>query len=230
MSKPANAVMLGLAVVILVGLAAGCQQPGMAGAEPHPEALSEMVQPAEGGIFIAEKHFVVNWLLLGPFKFEAEKFKGDQQQDATDYEFVKNEAALDGSQEAPEGTKWQAKRFAVAAGADAGQIDLDELYGAPEYAAAYAVAWIKCPEAMDKLKLRVGSDDYIKIWINGKHVHTYKEKRRASDWDQDVVQNVSLKKGVNRIVVKCVDVVFDWDFYLRFTDAADKAIALKQPK
>ena len=73
----------------------------------------------------------------------------------------------------------------------------------------------------------MGSDDYIKVWINGKLVHTYKTERRSGEADQDTVTGISLAKGSNRIVVKCVNVVNAWNFYIRFTDKDGKAFAVE---
>jgi hypothetical protein len=208
-------------------LAGGCvpQRRGE-GAAANPGAVSELTLPTEKTSSSAtEKSFVMDWLVLGPFKFGEADFGGDQQQPAAAHAFVRDEAALDGTQVAPPGAAWKANHFAGNAGT--GQVDLDSFYGAIEHAAAYAVAWLDCPEDRSDLKLYVGSDDYLKIWINGKLVHTYDVQRRASSADQDVVKGIRLAKGLNRVVVKCVDVVFDWDFYLRLTDAKDKPVAVK---
>lgn len=236
MTKRSNLLLFAAAAGLGLGGVVGCDSDaleaggGASPAKPHPLAVSEVIYPAKTSkLLIGEKNFVVNWLVLGPFPFKESDFKGDEQQEATDHLFMKDEAALDGSQAAPKGATWQAKRFKPGSG-EAGQIDLDALYGGADYAAAYAVGWLSCPKDLDKLKLCVGSDDYVKVWINGKNVHKYAAKRRASEWDQDIVQNVSLKKGLNRIVVKCVDVVFDWDFYLRLTDGSDKTVEFRGPQ
>jgi hypothetical protein len=104
-----------------------------------------------------------------------------------------------------------------------GEIDL----GYNEHACTYAVAVVECPEAVTDAKLLVGSDDYVKVWINGKLVHTYKSACRAGEADQDTVKGVSLNKGENRIVVKCVNVLSAWNFYLRFADKDGNAFVVK---
>jgi hypothetical protein len=209
----------------------GCPGVGkMAGPAKEPtRAISDLTLPStKSSRFLTGKHFVTSWLVLGPFKFKETDFKGDQQQEATDHEFMRNEGCLDGTQKAPKGTSWQEKDFK--GDFQAGRIDLDALYDKAEYAAAYAVAWLHCPERIADAKLLVGSDDYIKVWVNGKLVHTYKEKRRASEWDQDTIEKITLEKGFNHVVVKCVDVVFDWDFYLRLTDKSNRPITVKARK
>jgi hypothetical protein len=100
-------------------------------------------------------------------------------------------------------------------------IDFDALYGGLDFAAAYAVCDLYSPGGYDDLVLYAGSDDYITVWINGERVHEYATERRVPRPDDDIVKNVALKRGVNRIVVKVVEVVGDWGFYLRFAGGED---------
>ena len=237
---------LAVAMVAALALAAGCEPkkgsqppriikeavvppgtpPAPAKAQAAKGATSELVPPtAATSPLLTEKNFVMDWLVLGPFEFKATDFGGDQQQAAADKEFMPNEGALDGTQPAPPGTSWKALHFA--GDTSAGQVDLDKLYKEMDHANAYAVAWLDCPEEIKDAKLYVGSDDYLKVWINGKLVHTYKTERRASAADQDIVPGIALKKGLNRIVVKCVDVVLAWDFYFRLTDSKGKPMTVK---
>lgn len=189
--------------------------------------VSHVVPPdADASPFLSEEHFVMHWLLLGPFRYAPDEYEGDESQGAATHVFVENEGDLDGSQPAPEGSRWERKHFVGAL--QAGQVDLHEPYGGDtDYAAAYAVAILRCDEAMDNLQLWVGSDDYLQIWLNGELIHTYDEKRRGSDWDQDLIDGVSLNAGDNRIVVKCVDVIGGWDFYLRLTDEEDNPLVIE---
>jgi hypothetical protein len=192
----------------------------------EPACIVKLLMPDENtSPFLTEENFVTTWTILGPFKFKADDFGGDHQQPAVKHEFIKDEAKLDGSQKAPEGTKWETKTFTD--GDMIGQVNFDEHYESIDHAAAYAVTWLDAPEAVKDAKLLVGSDDYLQIWINGKLVHTYDEKRRGSEWDQDIIKGIELKKGLNRVVVKCVDVVGGWDFYFRLTDKADRPLSTK---
>jgi hypothetical protein len=179
----------------------------------------------DGSPFLTEEHFVMHWLLLGPFEYDPEDFAGDEHQAAATHAFVEDEAALDGTQPAPEGTSWRRHHFV--GNLQAGQVDLIQAYGPMDYVAAYAVAVLRCEQAMENLQLWVGSDDYMQIWINGELVHTYDQRRRGADWDQDLVEDVSLRAGDNHIVVKCVDVIAGWDFYFRFTDEDDLPLAVR---
>jgi hypothetical protein len=220
-------VVTGLSLSLALGAIGYGISQALAAEEAPKRAVSTLVLPsATASPFLTEANFVTNWLVLGPFTFAERDFGGGHQQAAADKEFMPNEGELDGTQEAPKGTKWQERQFRE--GAQAGAVDLDALYGGIDHAAAYAVAWLDCPEDLTDAKMLVGSDDYIKVWINGKLVHTYKTERRGSDWDQDSVRGIELKKGLNRVVVKCVDVVGGWDFYLRFTTAKDLPITVKK--
>lgn len=176
--------------------------------------ISSLLLPARAYLSFSDSRFVTKWLLLGPFRFKDTDFGGEQQQAAIEHPFMPDEGALDGNQSPPEGSgaKWKPKQFRN--GSIVGMVDLDGFFNTPEHSAAYAVTWIECPKAMD-VRMLVGSDDYVKVWINGEQVHTYATKRRNARPDQDVV-TVTLRKGLNRVVVKTVDVVYDWCFFLRF--------------
>jgi len=192
------------------------------------KAISELSLPADKAAQpaeLAEEHFVTKWLVLGPFTFGEDDFGGGHQQAAADNEFMPDESALNGTQEAPEPAAWKETQFAD--DGQTGRVNLDKAFGRAEHIAAYAVCWLSCPEAVSDAKLLIGCDDYIKVWINGKLVHTYKTERRAGEADQDEVEKISLKKGYNRVVVKCVDVVANWNFFFRLTDKDGKPIAVK---
>lgn len=71
-----------------------------------------------------------------------------------------------------------------------------------ENAAAYLRATLKVDEA-SKVDLRLGSDDGIKVWLNGKLVHENKVMRALSA-DADKVA-IELKPGENQLLVKIVN-------------------------
>ncbi len=224
--KRNNMIVTLMLAVAASGLFADTAQADDQAAQQSPPVNRVVPPDADASPFLAEEHFVMNWLLLGPFSYAPDEFEGDEAQAAAAHAFVESEADLDGSQPAPEGTRWERKHFVGIL--QAGQVDLHEPYGGDtDYAAAYAVAILRCDEAMDNLQLWVGSDDYLQIWLNGELIHTYNEKRRGSDWDQDLIDGLSLHAGDNRIVVKCVDVIGGWDFYFRLTDEEDNPLVIE---
>jgi len=96
------------------------------------------------------------------------------------------------------------------------------LNGQTEDSVAYAVTFITAPTDLKDIKMKTGSDDQCKVYLNGKEVLKAAEAR-AADKDQDTT-NVSLRKGVNVMVVKVVNEKIDWSFCVRFTDQNDKPL------
>src|SRR5262249_28382552 len=90
-----------------------------------------------------------------------------------------------------------------------------------EDAIGYAVTYITAPADM-KVKMKTGSDDQCKVWLNGKEVLKFAEPRSA-DKDQDTT-DVELMKGVNVLVVKVVNEKIDGLFCVLLADKDDKAI------
>jgi hypothetical protein len=230
--------LLGLSLVpamaaMVLALASGCLPPGSGeirttAAPPAGAAYMDLVMlTGAAPASLSDAHFVTSWMLLGPLPFKEGDFGGDQQQSSADKEFMPNEGELDGTQKPSAGAAWKCMQFTSS---EAGLVDLDPVYGELEHVAAYAVAWLECPQDVPDAKLYVGSDDYMKVWINGRLVHTYNKERRAGERDQDIVGGVALRKGPNRIVVKCVDVVLGWNFYFRLTDAQGRPFLVKPRK
>jgi len=100
-------------------------------------------------------------------------------------------------------------------------LDFNDLLGAQtEDSVAYAVTFIVSPEERKGVKMKTGSDDQAKVFLNGKEVFKMTEAR-AADKDQDTTE-VTLRKGVNVLVAKVVNEKVDWSFCVRFTDKDDK--------
>lgn len=205
---------------------AATERCAVAGENCPDAAVSKLVLPEpDASPFLAEEDFVMNWRVLGPFKFGADEFGGGDQQAAADKEFMPNEGALCGNEQAPQGTKWETKLFT--GNLQPGQVDLEGHYGDIDHAVVYGVACLDSPQDVENVTVWTGADDYITVWINGDQVLKYNEKRRGSDWDQDVAEGVKLKKGCNRVVVKVTDVVGGYDFYFRLTDKDGNPIVVQ---
>jgi hypothetical protein len=102
-------------------------------------------------------------------------------------------------------------------------LDFNDLLGATtEDSVAYAVTFVVAPEEMKGVKMKTGSDDQAKVYLNGKEVFKFTDPR-AADKDQDTTE-VTLQKGVNVLVVKVVNEKMDWSFCVRFTDKDDKPL------
>jgi len=86
----------------------------------------------------------------------------------------------------------------------------------PDHATAYAHCYVYSPVSQD-VQLLLGSNDGIKVWLNGVSVHTY-GYCRDHNFDQDAV-GVSLNTGWNRLLVKVGDDYGQYKFSARFADA-----------
>ena len=85
----------------------------------------------------------------------------------------------------------------------------------PDYATAYVHTYVHSPTTQ-AVQLRLGSDDAIKVWLNGDNVHT-SDVCRSYAFDQDVV-DVILSEGWNRLLIKLNENCGDWRFSARFTN------------
>ncbi|MCY3024477.1 MAG: hypothetical protein NTW87_36340, partial [Planctomycetota bacterium] len=81
-----------------------------------------------------------------------------------------------------------------------------------EQDAGYVALWVKSPKAMDVM-LGCGSDDGIKIWVNGKPVHD-NGASRGSALDQDKPK-AALQDGWNAILIKVTNGGGGWALNFR---------------
>ena len=75
--------------------------------------------------------------------------------------------------------------------------------------------------------MRMGSDDGMRVWLNGQLIHSL-DVARAAVPDDDVVP-VRLRAGRNTLLVKNADRNLGWGFYLRITDPAGKPLRTVRP-
>jgi hypothetical protein len=95
------------------------------------------------------------------------------------------------------------------------EIDLHDHLRAPRPAAAYAHTYVRSDVERSVL-LRMGSDDGIKVWLNGGLVFGRNEVRGARP-DQDRVE-AALRAGWNSVLVKVTQMRYGWEFYFRISD------------
>jgi hypothetical protein len=164
--------------------------------------------------------FVRHWLVLAPIPLA----DGQSGADGLDQQQVKDEAKLTPT----EGDTAKAGDKALAwKKHECGEhfIDFNALLGdQTEDAVAYAVCYVVPDKAMKNVKLKMGSDDQAKVYLNGKQVLKNTENRPL-DKDQDTSGPVELKAGVNVIVFKVVNEKADFSGCLRLVDEGDKPLA-----
>lgn len=103
-----------------------------------------------------------------------------------------------------------------------GVVDLTQFFRQTEWVACYAYTEFVVDSDMDA-ELRIGSDDSVKVWLNGQLVHQF-GGMRALAVDQDRVR-ARLRKGVNRLLLKVTQSGGSWEFCVRLVDLQGNPIA-----
>ncbi len=202
------------------------------GSGPGQASLTGIVHPGEthavgftpppvGPFAVSDQGFVKDWLIIGPFANPGARGASA----GFNHDFLKpigGEAAIrlrpDMSvfYEFPENYRIPRREVkATGTHSRANGINLKSLMSPGEYVVGYAYTQVTAPKPM-KVQLCVGSDDGIKVWVNGKEVINRRIYRGARP-DQDRAE-ITLRKGVNRIMVKVDTDTGGWKFFLRFLD------------
>ncbi len=160
-----------------------------------------------GGPGLSEDGFLRRYLFLGPVSVQ-----GTPGAQAIHKDWLGGEAGL----KPAAGTKTRDLTWKAFDAPD-GMVDFHAAAGKQaDFSAGYLVAYLVCEKDFKDLKLKMGSDDQGKVWINGKEVLKYEGDRGAAP-DQDNADNVALNKGVNTLVFKVVNGAGGFQGILRFT-------------
>lgn len=89
---------------------------------------------------------------------------------------------------------------------------------------AWAVAYVTSPDAKSGVTLKMNSNDQGKAYLNGKEVVKFSDARGFVKEDENPAPNLSLKAGVNVVVLKVVNESGNWQGSIRFLDSAGKPI------
>ena len=90
-----------------------------------------------------------------------------------------------------------------------GYVNLGRAIGNHDNAVAYAYTELESVHTRETL-LKCGSDDGIKIWVNGVVVHENDTRRGYTEKEDEAP--IRLEEGVNRILVKITNAVHGWGF------------------
>ena len=91
-----------------------------------------------------------------------------------------------------------------------GTINLKELFPDAIYKVSYAFCRIKS-DKKQTVYCYLGSNDGVKVWVNGELVHSlWNEQRSITPWEDQF--QISLEKGLNSILLKSDQAVFNWGF------------------
>ncbi len=96
----------------------------------------------------------------------------------------------------------------------AGMVNLIGVFGQHSNVTAYGLAEIVLPEETDAV-VRMGTDDGVKLWINGEVVHEHNVDRGAA-LDQDHAP-VTFKAAKNTLLIQITQGGGGWNFCLRLT-------------
>ena len=146
------------------------------------------------------------WLLCGPFSINR------TTKDPIDQEFLVNEADLS-PLEAQEG--WSDSIYFMD-----DHIDLKDYFNlsSSDDCVAYAFAYFDAPKDQ-AAELWLGSDEALKIYINGKEVYRYDRTRSFSESTfVNSKVDVQIKKGENRLLVKALQKYGRFDFCLNICE------------
>jgi putative membrane-bound dehydrogenase-like protein len=156
---------------------------------------------------------VTGWRILGPFKI-------DDKLPVSPEEPIDLSASFPGIDGKP--MTWRRARRV----ADDGGVDLNRLLSSADDMAALAYAEVES-ETDHKAEMMVGSDDTLTVWLNGKQVYDFQDRRGFKADDKRF--EVALVKGKNRILVKCGNRGGPWMFAVALSLPSDYAF-LKTPK
>src|SRR5262245_25128914 len=173
-------------------------------------SLVRGVVPAQDALKPDSEGFIRNWLVLAPIPYEGE----DNGAVEIVREQIKGEGSIQpraGGKETIAQNEYTWKEIKL----DDYFIDFAKL--APsrtEDVIGYAVTYIRADEEMKDLKLKIGSNDQSRVYLNGKAVITFDDTRTLEKDQNDAV--VSLNKGANTIVFKVINQKNNWQACLRF--------------
>ncbi|MBN1481237.1 DUF3471 domain-containing protein [candidate division KSB1 bacterium] len=172
--------------------------------------LSFMAPANPAANLLTEDEFISNWSITEPITAAAATDQESQQKafstealdlqtltaSATTGELVLNEKSY----------AWNEIQAAT------GIVDLVKEFGALEYCYVYAIAHLTSATERNTL-FGLGSDDGVKVWLNGELIHENFIGRPVNP-DDDLL-GVQLQAGENILILKIHNLQRDWGFCLR---------------
>lgn len=105
-----------------------------------------------------------------------------------------------------------------------GGIDFLAEFGPSSFAVAYAHRTVESGESR-RVELKVGSDDGVKIWLNGELALTRHVRRALTPGEDAVV--ILLNKGTNELLVKVEQGEGEWGFLVRMDPLNEEGVPLQ---
>jgi hypothetical protein len=152
----------------------------------------------------------IDWLVLGPFDLPVQTLSwGDVTGFHADYL-----AEIGGEAHAhpTEGQNTQEKTWKRLRVPNS-SIDLLQVFGMKTNCVTYAYTEFKSP-VTQHAALKLGSDDGVKVWLNGELLLSHNVGRSLNPDDEALV--VTIRAGANRLLLKFGQGEGDWSFAARF--------------
>ena len=125
-----------------------------------------------------------------------------------------------------DGSKGRAKALAVTA-EENGVMNFDKVFGRQEYKAVYAFCHIYSRNEQEG-RFLLGSDDAVKVWVNGEMVHSNYVTRGVKRGEDKF--SAKLNKGLNRVLLKVVQGDGEWGFVVEVVDAKGYAAIMEKER
>jgi len=134
-----------------------------------------------------------------------------------------------GPAESDKGDKKGKLKWEVREGNMADQFDVDQLWGDKTNHTAYFYLYIESKKKLSDVDLWLGSDDTLKVWINGEVVHTHPGDRGITV-DSDKI-TIDLNPKWNSMMAKIGETGGGWRFSANFPKQPKEIkLTTKKPK
>ena len=164
--------------------------------------------------YASDLGLVTSWLMIGSFDNTANK--GHDFAYPPEKEFDP-EASYIGMNN--ESVKWKEHHNPEYLG----MIDLLTIFRHIGFVSAYASVCVESP-AKQAVQFRAGSNDQLKIWLNGKDIWNWDNPSgRLVRFDDDIIP-ITLPEGKSHILLKVSNMGGNWGFCFRISDAAGNRI------
>lgn len=140
---------------------------------------------------------ILNWVAVGPFV--------DQAITSGEASF---KTAFEPEQVTTDDLAWKP----ITLGIGSWDINLEATYSAIDHCSAYVRTMVWSPKDQD-IQVEAGSDDALKIWLNGKQIH--QQWRTGGCSPRQVLAAAHLQKGWNELKLKVTDHQGGWQFGCR---------------
>jgi CubicO group peptidase (beta-lactamase class C family) len=175
-----------------------------------------------------QRDLIKNWIILGPFQSPPLNEKSGFETDFLKSIGGERDAVFTDGQRISDTDLKENQKFISAkkiiAGND-GIVDFEKLIDRVDNKVAYALCYLQSDIDQEATFL-LGSDDGVKVWINGILVHENDVARGIIPANDSFKSD--LKKGPNRILVKITQLVRGWGFVLEALNAEEAQVFEEQ--